>query len=215
MPGFDAALYRWEREYCLENAVRIQAGLALVPEESVPLRAELNALAGRLLRLPPQLVHRDCQSQNILWRGGAAHFIDFQGMRSGTGFYDLGSLLWDPYVTFSEAERGELLEFYRTLGGAAATAPMAFAQAFLDASAQRLMQALGAYGFLGVVKGRADFLAHTPRALANLCKVAGANAALPRLHALAKKLLLRAYCSGLCNVSEPVSNDSDGVMKYE
>ena len=36
---------------------------------------------------------------------------------------------------------------------------------------QRLMQALGAYGFLGLVKGRAHFLAHIPAALASLREV--------------------------------------------
>jgi aminoglycoside/choline kinase family phosphotransferase len=184
MPGFDAALYRWEREYFLENAVRRQAGLPLTAGETAALKSELAALAERLLRLPVQLVHRDCQSQNILWHKGSAHFIDFQGMRTGTGFYDLGSLLWDPYVNFSEDERATLLEFYRTLGPAD-IARADFEQAFLDASAQRLMQALGAYGFLGIVKGRADFLAHTPSALANLCAVTRTNPALPLLHALA------------------------------
>jgi hypothetical protein len=33
---------------------------------------------------------------------------------------------------------------------------------------QRLMQALGAYGFLGLVKGSRHFLAHVPAALRSL-----------------------------------------------
>jgi hypothetical protein len=33
---------------------------------------------------------------------------------------------------------------------------------------QRLMQALGAYGFLGLVKGNRHFLAHVPPALDSL-----------------------------------------------
>jgi hypothetical protein len=36
---------------------------------------------------------------------------------------------------------------------------------------QRLMQALGAYGFLGLVQGNRQFLAHVPTALDSLCKV--------------------------------------------
>ena len=36
------------------------------------------------------------------------------------------------------------------------------------AGLQRVMQALGAYGFLGHVKGKAEFLAHIPAALVNL-----------------------------------------------
>jgi hypothetical protein len=33
---------------------------------------------------------------------------------------------------------------------------------------QRLMQALGAYGYLGLVKGNESFLAHVPAALSSL-----------------------------------------------
>jgi hypothetical protein len=44
----------------------------------------------------------------------------------------------------------------------------------LGAGLQRLMQALGAYGFLGLVKGRRGFLAHVPRGLAHLRDVLGA-----------------------------------------
>ncbi|MDR3229758.1 MAG: phosphotransferase [Puniceicoccales bacterium] len=180
MPAFDAALYRWEQDYFWERtAVAVFNQPCLTPPPA--LRAELDALAGRLLRLPAQLVHRDCQSQNILWHDGAARFIDFQGMRIGTGFYDLGSFLFDPYTSFSESERDALLDFYRACGGGATLTPAEFLQAFLDASAQRLMQALGAYGFLGLQKGRREFLAHIPSALANLRAVTEQNPLLPHL----------------------------------
>jgi hypothetical protein len=36
---------------------------------------------------------------------------------------------------------------------------------------QRLMQALGAYGFLGLVKGHKQFLEHIPRALGSLREI--------------------------------------------
>jgi hypothetical protein len=45
-------------------------------------------------------------------RDGEPFLIDFQGMRFGSPFYDLGSLLCDPYVNLSDSERGELLSFY-------------------------------------------------------------------------------------------------------
>jgi aminoglycoside/choline kinase family phosphotransferase len=181
MPGFDAALYRWEQDYFWDNTVRrLLPGGGLPDADAAAIRAELAALAARLLRHPAQLVHRDCQSENILWRDGQAWFIDFQGMRIGSGFYDLGSLLWDPYVKFTSAEREELLEFYRSSG--TDLPETEFRQRFLDASAQRLMQALGAYGFLGVVKGRRDFLAHTGPALENLATVTAANPLLSELH---------------------------------
>ena len=189
MPGFDAVLYRWEREYFLENCLGRQLALEL-PVAEEKLAEELSALAERLLTLPPQLVHRDCQSQNILWRDGQVVFIDFQGLRVGTGLYDVGSLLWDPYVQFSSEARNELADFYWSLGGGGMTRE-AFSSALADATAQRLMQALGAYGFLGLVKGKAEFLAHTRPALENLAAVTEGHARLSGLHAVAMAALAR------------------------
>ncbi len=103
---------------------------------------------------PRVLVHRDFQSQNIIIRDGQAYLIDFQGMRPGLAEYDLASLLYDPYVQLSAAERKELLEFYRTEAGV--TDP-AFAEKFQLCAMQRLMQALGAYGFLGLVQREPRF----------------------------------------------------------
>jgi hypothetical protein len=46
-----------------------------------------------------------------------------------------------------------------------------FERTYWQCAAQRLMQALGAYGFLGYERGRADFLAHIPVALPRLLEV--------------------------------------------
>ena len=46
-----------------------------------------------------------------------------------------------------------------------------FDRVFAACAVQRLMQALGAYGFLGLVKNKPEFLAHTPVALASLREV--------------------------------------------
>ncbi len=135
-------------------------------------RTELEALARRLLETPPVLVHRDLQSQNVMVRKGEPVLIDFQGMRFGSLFYDLGSLLYDPYVEIEEADRAALLRTYYDL-----SRPLQdwneFESLFHLASAQRLMQALGAYGFLGRERGKSRFLAHIAPALDRLIDVTG------------------------------------------
>ena len=90
-------------------------------------------------------------------------------MRPGLAEYDLASLLFDPYVTFSRAECEELLTDYESKR-AAAGQPVApdFRAVFRLCGIQRLMQALGAYGFLGLVKGNKAFLAHIPAAIESL-----------------------------------------------
>jgi N-acetylmuramate 1-kinase len=101
-------------------------------------------------------------------------------MRYGSPFYDLGSLLCDPYVALTDAERRELLSYFFGLS------PWdigweSFERMFWEASAQRLMQALGAYGFLGIVKGLKSYLAHVPSGLTNLRSAAENAATLPML----------------------------------
>ena len=183
MPGFDANLYRWERDYFREHCVRNVCRIDLGDAGNDALETELSTLAGRLLSTPSVLVHRDLQSQNVMIHDGGPILIDFQGMRPGSLFYDLGSLLCDPYVAFPEGEREGLLRFYHAASGSPYSWE-AFRELFLLASAQRLMQALGAYGFLGLKRAKPHFLAHIPRALDNLVAVTAEAGSLPRLHAL-------------------------------
>ncbi len=119
--------------------------------------------------LPRVLVHRDFQSQNIIIRDGQAHLIDFQGMRPGVSKYDLASLLYDPYVHLTETERAELFDVYRTFRERAGW-PLRVddEEIFRLCAMQRLMQALGAYGNLGLVRGNKSFLNYIPTALASL-----------------------------------------------
>jgi aminoglycoside/choline kinase family phosphotransferase len=115
------------------------------------------------------LVHRDFQSQNIIIRNGQAYLIDFQGMRPGLAEYDLASLVYDPYVNLSAAERMELIAYYREQqikNGVVVNGE--FTDKLRLCAMQRLMQALGAYGFLGLVKGHKHFLKHIPKALESL-----------------------------------------------
>jgi aminoglycoside/choline kinase family phosphotransferase len=183
VPGFDAGLYQWERDYFREECVRNVCRVELSAGEEYALEAELSALAARLLSQPPVLVHRDLQSQNVMIRDGEPVLIDFQGMRPGSPFYDLGSLRWDPYVAFSQGGRNDLLQCYHEMSGSPHPWER-FRELFRLAAAQRLMQALGAYGFLGLKRGKPHFLAHIRTALENLIAVSAEAGSLPRLHAL-------------------------------
>jgi aminoglycoside/choline kinase family phosphotransferase len=183
MEGFGPHLYRWERDYFRDHFIGDVSGIKLGPSFERELEAELSALAERLAGTVRCLVHRDLQSQNVMIRDGEPFFIDFQGMRFGSPFYDLGSLLCDPYVNFSEREQEELLSFYYGLSKWDHDWT-AFRNAFWEASAQRLMQALGAYGFLGVKKGLKTFLDHIPAGLRHLQLAASQVGSLPRLREL-------------------------------
>jgi hypothetical protein len=61
-----------------------------------------------------------------------------------------------------------------------------FQSVFWEASAQRLMQALGAFGFLGLKKGLKVFLEHIPAGLSNLHYATSHVAFLSRLQELSQ-----------------------------
>jgi len=195
MESFGPDLYRWERNYFMDNFVQSLCNLHLGPDQKQALESELEDLATRIMSDKRCLVHRDLQSQNVMIYHESPFLIDFQGMRFGSPFYDLGSLLCDPYVTFTEAQRMDLLLYYYSLSDENLNRGE-FIRIFWETSAQRLMQALGAYGFLGLKKGLETYLAHVPAGLLNLRKAAQNAQTLPRLESLcaecAKKLALQS-----------------------
>lgn len=193
---FGPDLYRWEQDYFRDYFVRDVCGIKIGPAFEREIGKELFKLTEQLSGTFRCLVHRDLQSQNVMVRGGEPFLIDFQGMRFGNPLYDLGSLLCDPYVDFSNPERDELLSFYyglwnpndrilsRVEGSRWNIDWAIFWNTFWAASAQRLMQALGAYGFLGLKKGLKAYLEHIPAGLRNLRLAASQVTSLPHLEEL-------------------------------
>lgn len=163
---FNAALYTWEQSYFFENCLGRYFEIDQAKIDGISQLPLFATIAQSLADLPRVLVHRDFQSQNVLVRNSQAHLIDFQGMRPGLAQYDLASLLYDPYVELSAAERNELLEHY-----CGQQPSRDFLKTLQLCAMQRLMQALGAYGFLGLVKGHKHFLQHIPKAVNSLREV--------------------------------------------
>jgi aminoglycoside/choline kinase family phosphotransferase len=163
---FNAALYLWEQNYFFENCLGRHFGVDKGKIDNVAALPALQEIAENLAKRSRVLVHRDFQSQNILVRHSQAYLIDFQGMRPGLAQYDLASVLYDPYVDLTVAERDELLEHYCD-----GKPDDDFSETLRFCAMQRLMQALGAYGFLGLVKGHQHFLQHIPKAVSSLREV--------------------------------------------
>src|SRR6266581_1896323 len=162
---FNTALYRWEQDYFFENCLGRYFEVEKGEIETLAGLSVLQKIAEKLAQLPRVLVHRDFQSQNILLRN------------------DLASLLYDPYVDLSDAEQDELLEHYcREKPGAD------FLETLRLCAMQRLMQALGAYGFLGLVKDHKHFLQHIPKAVSSLHEIVGDVAGLEPLGNFLAKL---------------------------
>ena len=148
MPPFDAALYRWEQEYFFEYMVEDFLDLY---GEAAALRKNqaFIELSQRLGTVARHLVHRDFQSQNLMIKDDKVWLIDFQGLRRGRQEYDLASLVFDPYLDHSAEEREQLLTLWEEIADERPLETL-----FHECAAQRLMQALGAYG--NIVKNRGD-----------------------------------------------------------
>ncbi len=146
MPPFDAALYRWEQEYFFEYLVEDFLGL-----DASALRKNVvfSEMAEKLGTVARHLVHRDFQSQNLMIKDGKVWLIDFQGLRRGRQEYDLASLIFDPYMDHSADERERLMQLWEEIADERPELTL-----FHQCAAQRLMQALGAYG--KILKTRGD-----------------------------------------------------------
>ena len=159
-PAFDAAMYRWEQEYFAEHLVGRHLGKDAASFAAHPA---LHRMAEELAALPRVPVHRDCQSQNIMLSEGKAWLIDFQGMRYGRAEYDIASLVYDPYMDFTEQECEELLALYAEMKGAALHEDI-----FQACAMQRLMQALGAFANIGYNQHKEWYLSLIPIGLRRL-----------------------------------------------
>ena len=95
-------------------------------------------------------LHRDFQSRNIMIKNGQMKIIDFQAGRLGPRGYDLAAFLHDPYPNIPWEMRMELFDYYcaKMKELDENFSRQVFELQFHLLSILRLLQALGAYGFL-------------------------------------------------------------------
>ena len=184
MEAFGPDLYRWERGYFMEHFVADVCGIKPAPGACIGNRKRAFR-AGRAPRGPaavprPQgltVAERDGQRRRARLYRLSGHALRLRLLRPGIAFVR-------PLCRYARKRQGRLLSFYYGLSEAGRDRD-AFLDAFWEASAQRLMQALGAFGYLGLKKGLAVFLGHIPSGLANLIQASGNCRSLPLLHDLA------------------------------
>lgn len=170
---FDYDYLRWETNYFKNNFLVNYSGIGQGLADS--LNREFDDLASAVVEQPRIFMHRDFQSQNILLQKGKIRIVDFQGGRRGPLAYDIMSLVKDPYVKL-EPDLQEFLiaYYYKKLKASKACAILRLAEKDIDryqefysvtAGLQRVMQALGAYAFLSIKKGKMAYLQYIPFAL--------------------------------------------------
>ena len=137
------------------------------------LNADFKAFADHLSTAPNTFfMYRDFQSRNIMLKEGLPYFIDFQGGKKGPLQYDVVSLLYQVKAQMPQAQRDELVTYYKKeLSAYIKPDAVQFDAFFTDFVYLRLMQVLGAYGFRGLIQKKAHFLESIPFALKELLQL--------------------------------------------
>ncbi len=174
-PEFTYQTPRYDRELILERESRYFVEAFLnnylgLTVDFQTLESEFETLAKKALEHPyTGLLHRDFQSRNILVKNQNYYFIDFQGARLGPLPYDLASLLIDPYVELSQSLQEGLVKYaMERLADRMPVDEDEFLNAYKYCAINRNLQILGAFAFLSKVKGKKNFEAYIPPALASM-----------------------------------------------
>ena len=138
--------------------------------EANKLETDLKFLKSKLLEIPREyFLYRDFQSRNIMIKKGKLYYIDFQSGRKGALQYDLASLLFDAKANIPQNKREFLLDYYvKNLKKKYKIDTSNFKEYFWYFTIIRILQAMGAYGYLGIAKGKKKFLESVPYALKNI-----------------------------------------------
>lgn len=151
---FTKEYFLWETSYFYENFLKEHKKINLPYECFENVFKKLAKISSKFGK---RILHRDLQSQNILIsKNNEIKFIDFQSARLGPPAYDIASLLWDPYISLPNDLRLNLLNYYKEKMGK--SLPRDFDESLKYLKAQRHFQAIGAYAFLGIKRGKKNFL---------------------------------------------------------
>ena len=114
-------------------------------------------------------LYRDFNARNVMVHGGEPWFIDFQGGRRGSVYYDVASFLWQARARFPEELRQELIgKYLEALSQYMDVDEVRFRGRLRLFVLFRQLQVLGCYGFRGMWEGKQSFKDSIPLALENV-----------------------------------------------
>ena len=164
-PALDRERFRFEMGFFLENYVGRYLGR---PDVDPRLRRRLEALADAAADHPRVLCHRDYHSRNLMVRDdGTLAMVDIQDARWGPDTYDIASLLRDAYMDLDDGSVEDLLELY-WVALPEKDGRASFHERFQIIATQRMIKALGTFGYQTAVLGRGRYESAIPRTLARL-----------------------------------------------
>ncbi len=164
--AFDRQSMQWDLNYFKYYFVKLSG----ITFDEQKLEDDFQALMDYLLQCDSDFfLYRDFQSRNIMIHDGEVFFIDYQGGRKGSYFYDIASLLFDGKADLPFELRESLLDLYLSELQKHITVDTAgFRKRFYSFALIRIMQAMGAYGYRGYFEKKSHFLQSIPYAMGNI-----------------------------------------------
>ncbi len=170
---FDKDKFQFEIEFFYHN---LKKQNLILP--SFELQAFLSDVIETLCK-QKELVftHRDFHSRNILLHKISEDYkiIDYQDARMGLPWYDLSSLLFDPYVEFDITTIMILFDYYYKLTNFSKNKYEYYKNIFFLQALQRLFKALGSFIYLGFELNKIHFRKYiipTIKQISSLAKIA-------------------------------------------
>jgi aminoglycoside/choline kinase family phosphotransferase len=185
-PEFGAEAMAFDVDYFRTHFLQ---RLVVRPWDRAVFARETEGLIALLLRADRGgFLYRDFQSRNVMLRDGEPWFIDFQSGRRGAPHYDVAALLYDSRGGLTESDRMLLVSRYCDMREQRRPVDRdEFLYLFHGFAVLRLLQALGAFGNIGLNKNKPEYLALIPSrlaALGELLRAAEIMSALPGLRDL-------------------------------
>ena len=163
---FDEQSIKWDLNY-FKYSFLMPAGIDF---DEQALEDDFHNFTNFLLKADSDFfMFRDFQSRNIMYNEQELSFIDYQGGRKGALQYDPASLLYDAKAELPEKLRSELIELYADLTEKhTGISKNTFFKYYRPFVVLRIMQAMGAYGFRGLVENKKHFILSIAPAQKNL-----------------------------------------------
>lgn len=163
---FDERSIKWDLNYFKYNFLK----LSPIEFDEALLEDCFDHLVNILLcDSTSTFLYRDFQSRNIMVKDSQPYFIDFQGGRKGPIYYDLVSFIFQAKANIPTHIREDLINTYlENLKKYTLVNEDEFKKNLLLFALFRNLQVLGAYGYRGLIEGKAHFISSIPFAIKNL-----------------------------------------------
>jgi aminoglycoside/choline kinase family phosphotransferase len=204
---FDKQSMLWDLNYFKYNFLK----LVRISFDEQALEDDFHTFTSFLATAPQNaFLYRDFQSRNIMIRDNQPCFIDFQGGRMGFPAYDLASLLFDAKAGLSPDERTSLYNAYqKVIGLYDPEWPLLMDKYFPAFVLIRKMQALGAFGFRGLIENKRGFLQSIPPAMINLSWVTDNYTMVPEIPELWRVLSELPHFKGMKRIIADILKHPD------